>query len=274
MLRALAFWGIAVSGIALAGTAMAGVVITTQNGGGNGKPETNTMLIDTDRLKMANGDGGIIYRGDLQKVWMLHGEDHSYREMDPQSMKQMQSQIAAAMQRMQQQMASMPPEQRQRMQAMMAQRGIGAPGTAAQPPQIKYEKTGPAKKVGQWSCTPYRVTMNGANDGEMCVAKLSDVGITADDIKALSGFGAFMSQMAPGGNRGGQGNAFDVDGLSKAVGFEGIPVQTTHYSSDGAIDMQNTIVSVDHKSIPKDTFDLPAGYTKQEMPMGPPRGGQ
>ena len=38
----------------------------------------------------------MIYRADLKKVWMLHDADHTYREMDPETMQAMRKQMEAA----------------------------------------------------------------------------------------------------------------------------------------------------------------------------------
>ena len=185
----------------------------------------------------------------------------------------MRARMAGAMARMQQQLQSMPPEQRKRIEAMMAQRG--GPMAGGQPPKISYEKAGGSKTVGQWSCTPYKMMVNGTARSEMCIAKLSYVGLTRDDIKAFVSLGTFMRQGMAGGPGGGRPPAgvYDFDSMSKAIGFDGIPVETSSVSPDGTVEFENKLKSVEHTAIPAATFELPAGYTKQEMPMmgGPGR---
>jgi hypothetical protein len=191
--------------------------------------------------------------------------------MSPETMQKMRGMMDQARQKMQQQLQSMPEEQRKRFEAMMAQQGGGPPGSA-QPAAPTYEKAGSARTVGNWSCAPYRANIGMSGKEEFCIARLSDVGLTSDDLKGMKSFTAFMRQgFAPEGGPAG----FDYETMSKAIGFDGVPVQTTHYGEDGMIDMQSTIKSIDHESVPAAAFDLPAGYTKKDMPggrMGPPGG--
>jgi hypothetical protein len=252
--------------------ALAGVVITMESGPTGDKTRTHTMSLESDRLRIAGGHDDMIYRADLSKVWILNSGDRTYREMTPETMQHMRAQMEGAMQQMQQQLQSMPPEQRKQVEAMMAKRGMGGmPGAASgQLPQVTYEKAGGSKTVGKWSCTPYKVSINGEDRTQMCIARLSDLGLNRDDFKAFSQFGTFMQSMmaAPGAEKHGPAGAFDFDGMSKAIGYDGFPVETAHLSADGKVEAENTIKSIDRTSIPADSFEVPAGYTKQDMSMG------
>jgi hypothetical protein len=267
----------ALAWIADAALASAATVITTQTTGLPGaekaeKADTGTLSIEGDRVKMASGDGSLmIYRGDLQKVWMIHPADRTYREMSPESMAKMREMMDQARQRMQQQLQSMPEEQRKRIEAMMAQHGGGLQGPA-QPESLTYEKDGDSRTVGQWSCTPYKVTDGMGGHQQFCIARLGDAGLDADDLKGMAGFSNFMRQ-GFGPDRARSVEAFDLTTMNKAIGFEGIPIQVTHYGADNSVEMQTTVTGIDHKSLSNDAFDLPAGYTKQDMMphhMGPP----
>ncbi|HLG85802.1 MAG TPA: DUF4412 domain-containing protein [Alphaproteobacteria bacterium] len=253
----------------LSGTALAGAVITLKTTGSD-EAATSTISLESDRLRMSNPQEEIIYRTDLHKVWMIHPSDHTYRELTPESMQQMRSQMSAAMAQMQQSLQSMPPEQRKQIEAMMAKRGMPA-GGPAQPRQVTWTKAGGSKTVGQWSCTPYKMSVNGVEQVTMCIAKLSEVGLTRDDLKAFISFGSFMQQ-GLAGVAAQAGALYDFDAMSKQIGFDGVPVETTHAEPGGREEIVGTLQSVEHKSIPADAFELPAGYTKQEMPPMGPRG--
>lgn len=265
-MRNLAMVGAAALFCVMATTALAGTVITLKTTGGPDGQETNTISLEPDRVRMNSAHGEIIYRADLHKVWMIDNGDRTYREITPESMQQMRSMMAGAL-------AQMPPEQRQRIEAMMAQRGMGPPGAgAAQPRQATWTQTGGSKTVGQWSCTPYKMSVNGVAEGDMCIARLADVGLTRDDFKAFISFGSFMQQGMPGPAGQRPAGLFDFDAMSKSIGFDGVPVETTRTAPDGGNEVVGTLQSVEHESIPADAFELPVGYTKQEMPMmGPGR---
>jgi len=266
-MRRLVWLVAAAASCLVAGAADAGVEVTMtmDPDAGGARGGGMTLLLDADRLRQTMGPVDMIYRADLAKAWMLNTTSHSYREMNQQSMQQQRARMDEAMQRMQQQMQSMPEEQRKRIEAMMGKSGMAPNAPPPAPPT--YTKAGPDKTVGKWSCTPFRVSANGNDRQEMCLAKLSDLGLKRDDFKAYASFTTFMRQMMPNGAATQVG--FDFDGMTKAVGFDGFPVQWAMYGDDGKVEMQATTTSIERKTIPADIFELPAGYTKQEMP-GPP----
>ena len=261
-----------------AGGAGAATVITMSQGGDAADAKTQTMYLESDRLRMASATGGLIYRGDMNKAFVIDDKRHSYIEMSPESMQKLSARMNDAMAKMQQQMAAMPEAQRKQMEAMMASRGMPGMGKApAGPPQITYKKTGDAKKVGSWNCVPYTMMMDGDPETNMCIAKLSDVGLTRDDLKPFLGLSILMGKSMP---QMGRQNASpmagtDLDTMTKAIGFEGFPVQTTPAGGPGGY--ISTVQSVEHKDAPAGAFDLPAGYTKREMGGaahgGPAQGG-
>ena len=253
--------------VVLSGGAMAGTVITLDQSISGEPNQQQTIALTADKLKMTTPDNQMIYRGDQNKVWMIRPEDKAYVELTPESMGQMKSQMDQAMARMQQQMAAMPPEQRKRVEAMMASRGMG-PSAGAAPPQIHYEKAGDAKKIGGSSCPPYHVTLSGGGPAsEFCMASLSDLGLTRDDLKSFTNFGKFMSQMGGVGAQRSPMAHLDLDSVKQQIGFDGFPVQTT-FAPDGKHTIQTTLVSIKHEDPPAATFDLPAGYKREDMGPG------
>lgn len=270
-MRAVLMLGtLAVAGSLGGGAALAGVVITTETSLAGGQPPAlNTISIDGDRMRMAGGRGGVtfIYRGDRQVAWVIHDQDRTYRELSPDSMQRARGLMDQARQKLEQQLPSMPADQRKRVEAMMAQMGVGATTGGGPPAPPTFEKAGGPRTVGSWPCTPYRVRRTGSAGEEACIARLSDVGLTAEDLRGMSSLAAFMQKgLAPGGDSPAMA-ALDLDGLSKAIGYAGVPIQTTRYRADGAVESQTTIKSIDRKAIAADGFELPTSYTKQDMPF-------
>ena len=256
--------------ITAGGSAMAGTVITldqTVNGTQN-RPQV--LYLEPDRLRMSSPENDMIFRGDQNKVWVVRPEDKAYIELTPESMAQMKAQMDQMQAQMQQRLASMPPEQRKQMEAMMASRGMG-PNAPATPPQITYTKAGEPKKVGDYTCTPFKVTMAAGLVSDFCMAKLSDLGLTRDDLKSFVAFGTFMGQMGGTGTQRSPMASLDFDSIKQQIGFDGFPVQTSHSSPDGRHNVETTLKSIQHQDPPAGTFDLPAGFTRQDM--GPGMGG-
>lgn len=248
----------------MSGSALAGAVITLDQSV-NGEPaRQQTIELTTDKVKMTSPENQMIYREDQNKVWIVRPEDKAYVELTPESMSQMKAQMDQRMAVMQQRMASLPPEQRKQMEAMMASRGMGASASSA-PPQVTYEKAGDPKKVNGYTCTPFHVTMTGGPSSEFCMASLSDLGLTRDDMKAFVGFGKFMSQMGGTGAQRSPMAQLDFDSIKQQIGFDGFPVQTSFGAPGGERAVQTTLKSIKHEDPPAGSFDLPAGYTRQDM---------
>ncbi|MDB5393982.1 MAG: hypothetical protein JWM91_1488 [Rhodospirillales bacterium] len=247
-----------------AGSARAATVITMSQAAA-GDTATQTMYLDADNVRISSPDGDMIYRGDQGKVFTTDKAQHSYMEMSPETMQAMKARMDQAMARMRQQMASMPEAQRKQVEAMMAPGGMpGQQPSGA--PQISYEKSGDARKIGKWDCTSYRVVVNGKPQADLCVAKLEDLGLTRDDLKPLSSLSAFMSkQRSQIGAPPPQMASADFDALKQAIGYDGFPVQTKQVSPTGQGQFESTLQSVEHKEIPAGNFDVPAGYTRREM---------
>jgi hypothetical protein len=252
--------------LAAGGSATAGTVITLDQtvNGTPGRPQV--MYLEPDRLRMSSPDNDMIFRGDQNKVWVVRPQDKAYIELTPESMAQMKAQMDQMQAQMQQRLASMPPEQRKQMEAMMASRGMGPNASAA--PQITYTKAGEPKKIGDYTCTPFKVTMNGGMASDFCMAKLSDLGLSRDDLKSFVAFGTFMGQMGGTGTQRSPMASIDFDAIKKQIGFDGFPVQTSHSSPDGSHSVETTLKSIQHQDPPAGTFDLPAGFTRQDAGPG------
>jgi hypothetical protein len=250
-----------------AGPASAGVVIIMEQTGGleGGGTRQQPVFVEPDRLKLPQGNGGVIYRADQDKAYNYDDERKTYTEMSRESLGQMRQQMDAALAQVRQQMANMPPDQRKMVEEMLAKQGgaLGQPGVA---PTVTFERSGGKQTVGKWSCEGYARLENGRKTQDMCIARIADVGLTRDDLKAFTS----MSAMLKTGLGRDQGTAMDFDAMSKAIGFEGVPVRTVVYLPNGR-QHESTMKSVERKSLPPATFELPAGYTRQEIPRPPGR---
>ncbi|MGO4869042.1 MAG: hypothetical protein ACLPGW_00275, partial [Roseiarcus sp.] len=173
--------------------ATAGTVMAMDEAINDAAPQSRTMILDSDRLRMSTGATDIIFRGDLDKVWILQSKLHGYIELTPAGIAPMGARMDQAMAQMKEKLAAVPEAQRKQIEAMMASRmGQGASPT---PPQLAYEKAGDSRTVGDWSCTPFQVVVGGKASSEACIAKLSDLGLNRDDLTGFASFGAFMAKM-------------------------------------------------------------------------------
>ncbi len=252
--------------LAVGSAAAAGTVIAMDESIDGAPPQPRSMVLDTDRLRMSSALADVIFRGDLNKLWVLRSKDHSYLELTPGGMGQAAARMDKAMAQMKEKLALMPEAQRKQIEAMMAARGVGqaAPGAAS---QVAYEKAGDSRRVGEWNCEPYRIVTNGKLSSDVCIARLSDLGLSRDDLKAFSGFGAFIGQMtAAAGFLRMPMMTYSFDSMTKAVGFDGFPVQTSSTFGDGGRRIVVTLKSVQRQDLAADAFDVPSGYAKRDLP--------
>lgn len=244
----------------------------------------SVVYADADKMKVMNADTTVIYRGDLQKAWIITLSRKTYVELTPETVRQMSAQVAAGQARLdaaqaqlQQRLASMPPAQRAQLEALLQGRGragaagLGAPGrgggpaaTQGQVPQVSFVKAGPSKTISRMRCDMYRKMVDGAQDEDICIATLAATGLAAADFRVLDSFSNFMgpltsSPQAP------RSDFMSWNDMNKAIGFQGMPLDTIHYES-GMPSRQEIVQKIERMNVPASTFDLPAGLAKAEIP--------
>ena len=261
-------WSVGLAGalfvLGAGGGATAATVIALDETVNAAAPTPRTMILDADRLRMSSAASDVIFRGDLNKVWILLAKNHSYLELTPGGVEQIGARVDQAMAQMKEKLAVVPDAQRKQIEAAIASHmGQGAPSA---PPQATYEKAGDARTVGAWSCAPYRIVLGGNASSEVCIAKLSDLGLSRDDLQGFASFGAAVAKMtaAVGALRSPMAT-LNFDSMTKAIGFEGFPVQTTSALGDGSRQIVVTLKSIQHEDPPAGAFDIPAGYTKLDL---------
>jgi len=259
----------------MGGNALAAVVVTSATIDLETKETTASVVYaDADKMKVVNGETTVIYRGDLQKAWIITASRKNYVEITPETVRRLNAQVSgssareeAALAQLQQRMASMPPAQRAQMEALLKSRGLGGlPGAAAPkpPPQVNFVKAGPGKTVSRMRCDMYRKMVDGARDEDICISTLAAAGLTAADFRVVESFSSFMGPLssAPQAPRS---DIMSWQDMNKAIGFQGMPLDTVHYES-AMPSRQDTVQKIERVNVPANTFDLPPGLTKQEIP--------
>ena len=131
--------------------------------------------------------------------------------------------------------------------------------------EIKYEPLGTKKKISGFACEMYKVQVGSFSSSESCIAPWGSNLVTKAEVEQFKK--AFADMEKSFGSLG----AMRAGDLSKAPG---IPVEQVHYGADGKTpEWTTTLKSVSRGSVAASTFQVPAGFTKQEMPMGGRGGG-
>lgn len=247
--------------VAGADPARAGAVITLNVSGGQGGPQTHTLQVGENNLRMDLAQGISVYDVATDTTRYYDHRTRTFYEITPADAATIQAGIAVMRQQLQAQMANMPEAQRRQVEALLGQQG----SQNAAPADVSFRKMGRSQRVGPWTCEMYERMAGGAKNAELCLAPTGAVGLTAGDLKAIGSMTRAMSRMTGPGSGAGQGaQAFDPDSLSNAVGFSAFPVQTTVYLG-GKPAMTTTVAAVDRRDLPPSTFVGPSDYTKQTL---------
>lgn len=222
----------------------AGVVVTEQEviDQGNGQPVTRnrTVMIQGNKQKMVTDRAQVVTDLDNGKMYLLNPEKKQYVEMP------------------------FPPQGP--MAQMMAQRMS----------TLSFKKTGGASKtISGYSCEQY----SGA--GAMMGNQYSVTGCFSTKAPGARDFDAFQKTMAAkvkGTPMAMQGEVPDgvpmqLDSTTKITNFS-MPGMSPEQSAKLKAMLANrppvvsktTVMQIASKNLPADTFTVPAGFTKQEMP--------
>lgn len=255
------YLSITVLSAVLGDSAYAAVEITAESMTPDGKTSQHSIYLAPDRAKFDSERIALIIRTDTGKMVNVMKDKHQYMEIDP---KELSARVAAAQAQMQQRLQSVPEAQRKQIEAMMAQHG-GVPGAQAKPAvKTSYEKTGQTKTVGSWSCQIFHQKRDGNLVADLCIAPAAALGITKEDLSVFHAFAETMGRLQP---QGVDRNVamMDFDAQTQQIGFVGLPVETVTYLN-GKMLTTTVVKSVAHAPLGADIFEVPAGYTRMEMP--------
>ena len=245
------------SGVASAGIHVENVTrdaTTLEQKGG-----TQTTLIQDGKMRTnASANGAIIVKG--SSIIMIDEKRKQYREMTKEDLQRMAGQVGDAMAKMQEKMKSMTPEQRAMMEKMMGNRIPGGMGGDGTPDTWESKDLGTSATVEGRKCHNWNLIRNGAPFEALCVVPYKSLPGKEDVRKVFKdmadAFGDFAKSV-PG---------FDRSAKARAA-IDGYPVRTRLYGSDGTLRATETIMTKwVEESIPASAFEIPAGYTKAELP--------
>jgi Domain of unknown function (DUF4412) len=233
-------------------------VLIVQKHTSNGTTETSQTQIEKTRMRSERGIGGrpqiIIFDGTAQVIRMIDPEKKTYRELTKADVDRLGSQMSGAMAQMQEQMKNLPPEQRERMEGMMRGRGLGAAAV-----KTEYRRNG-TDKVGKWTCDKYDGYKKEEKVTEICTVPVATLGLTPADFEITKLAAQFFQQLGP------QLGEQMISIGSADQGFSGIPVKSV--VTVGQRQITSEVTEVTHKTFANDDYAVPAGYQKQELPVG------
>ena len=234
------------------------VLEETVDPGDGSSPVESTAYVTTNRIAIHQGTMGIIFFADKQILWQYDTQQSMYLEFTPASLKGLKAQtdamVAKAVESLKKQMDSATSDQKASLQKAIDQMQKG--------PDYAFRRQGSEKTINGFKCTPIEVSINGEAQTEICVASLSELGITAADIKPFDQLQEFYSNLGPMANAG----SFSFPGLDKYLGYRSFPVKESEPGAGGM--SVTTLKSVRHQKVPEGVYSLPPGLTKQDVLAG------
>jgi len=227
------------------------------------------MQVQDGMARMESNSGrntASIFKNDT--MYVLDAQRKTYTAIDRATLERTANTMGQAMEQMRAQMAAMPPERRAQMEQMMKQNGLGAMTEPAKTPVVDVKASGGSGTHQGKSCKLWDMTRDGAPSQQLCVVPFSalqgsnELRALAEKMQAwLAGMSGPLKQMI-GDNPMQQ----SPDIANKLGGF---PVITRQYK-DGVLSSEETTVKTwQTQKIDAALFEIPAGYTKQEMPSMP-----
>ncbi|HEU5136663.1 MAG TPA: DUF4412 domain-containing protein [Steroidobacteraceae bacterium] len=216
------------------------------------------VMVQDGKIRMSNpkhGNGMILKNTVL---YLFDDQRKTYSEIDKATLKKAADQAGAAMAQMQERLKSMPPEQRAQMEKML---GANMPGAmSGKPDTYETRDTGKSETAEGRKCRVWNLIKNGALHEELCVVPYSSLPGKEDFEKAFSELAESAIGMA--GNLPGATAAIES---RRAV--DGFPVRVRHFDAAGKPrGIETVLTQWVEESLPASTFEIPAGYTKKELP--------
>jgi hypothetical protein len=249
-------------GLLVAQTVSAGVFVETVNrdiAAGTTTPKQKIYVQNGfGRFMDPEGRSSLI-KGDT--LYIIDDKDKSYIVMDKATMEQVAKKLNAQMEQLKQQMAKLPPEQRAQLEQVLGGAGLGgAPRT------VEVADTGKSDKVDGRACKLWDVTRDGVLDEQICVAPYSSLPGKENFSTVFGNFAKVFEEMAKSVPMlsGMMANEF-----SAQVKTNGYPVRQRAYENGKLINEETLVKTWREEAIPASLFEVPAGYTRKSLPVGP-----
>jgi hypothetical protein len=204
-----------------------------------------------------------------QVLRIINDADKSYIDMGKETLKGVSDQVNSQMAMAQKELEKLPPEQRKMAESMIQQTM-----SAANPsPQVEYVRTDEKQTINGYECTRVEARRGEAKVSEYWGTTSGDFKMSEAEHKTVLAMQDYLRNftLQVRSADGGGTRAFQWD-----TSIEGFPIISRCFRGD-VTTLDVKLASFNRKPLAKDLFEVPSGYTKQEMPgldMKKPRRGR
>ena len=237
------------------------LTIVTRLTRGDEPATTATSYVTADKVRMVQADGRE-FMADLKSgdITMVDGKKKQYSVITRQDLEQLKARMqqqmnSPEMQKAQEQMKNLPPEVQKKMQAAMG--GFMS--------SITVQKTGTTRKVAGYTCENWTVAIGQLSRTEQCMSTELPLPMQAwdsyrDFANSMMGMMGAMGPMAKGLS----------EMREKMKDMKGFPMAVTTTTSVMGRQSTSTteVTDVKRGPIPASAWQIPAGYTKVDNPLG------
>jgi len=229
----------------------------------------NAMKIKDGKIRFTPPNQGnnsfSLYDSSTGSLTHADTSQKKFLTMDENDIAEQAKKVKQQMEKMREQMLAkiktMPPEQQQQAQQMMNQH-LPQLNSDSPQPKVEQKKTSRTETIAGIQCTVHESYISGAKANEICMAAPEQLGLSAEDTRALMSMQEFMKRM--------QKVAQNMMGNNAPVAdLEGVPLHTKLFGPDGSIKLETRLASINQDELSSDTVMLPVDYTAVQMPAMP-----
>lgn len=239
----------------LAGCLLTGMVNadTTLIYNNNDGQEQSRMLLTDGKVKMTNqteSSTEIIFNSINTSFTVVNHDEKTYIVFGQKQIEALGDVSKMIDKMISEQLSQMPEAQREQMRGMIETMVKNQMPKSA--PLPNYSKSGKSNTYNGFNCDVVVKAVKGKNDGEFCVTKYSNLGISEEEYSAVSQFMKIAEKMAA---QFGQDQSMNFNAIGQVV-----PVYYEMSNNKGYL------TEVNDDDLPKGTFEVPSGYKEESLP--------
>jgi hypothetical protein len=217
------------------------------------------------RLDVPEASSTVIYRGDLDLVWIVDHRDRTFVLIDRATMNELSRRMAEAKAELRARLAAMPPELRGSMERLLGEES--QPG-AERDVEIAVRETGRTERLDDLECTEFELRRREETIAVACTAEWESAAVEPESFRPIGEMGSFLRRtlsvmpVFPDGSiRSGELDALDAIGR-----LDGVPLRIRILEAGTPI-REVRVTSIEQKDLAAETFEVPAGYQQSAVPF-------
>lgn len=250
--------------------ALAGTLIETEARGLGSDPlptRRGVMHLEPDRMRLdvPEVSSAIIYRGDLDLVWIVDHRDRSFVRIDRATMDELSRRMAEAKAELRARLAAMSPEVRAAMERMLGK--TTEPG-AEEGREISVRETGRTERLNGVGCAEVELRRGEETIAMACTADWESAAVEPETFRPIQELGSFLHQtlsvvsvFSDDSIRSGE-----LDVLGAIGRLDGVPLRIQIFQAAAPI-REIRVTSIEPKSFGGEIFEIPAGYQQAAAPF-------